>query len=116
MDVLPEALAKSRRTISAYEDYAERYDAIVRHVPNPREQASLRRLGAIAGTGGQILEVGSGPGYDADFLETLGVKVRRTDATKRFLELRAARGTVSFSISSPMTSAVPTTPSWPCVS
>ena len=34
----------------------------------------------------------SGPGRDADFLETLGVRVRRTDATRRFLELQAARG------------------------
>ncbi|RWA57828.1 class I SAM-dependent methyltransferase [Mesorhizobium sp.] len=92
MDALSQALAKSRQTISAYEDYAERYDQIVRHVPNEREQASLKRLVAIAGTAGQILEVGSGAGYDADFLEALGVKVRRTDATKRFLELQAARG------------------------
>ena len=92
MDVSSQALAKSRQTISAYEDYADSYDAIVRHVPNEREQASLKRLVAIAGTAGQILEVGSGAGYDADFLEGLGVKVRRTDATKRFLELQAARG------------------------
>ncbi|AID29742.1 2-polyprenyl-3-methyl-5-hydroxy-6-metoxy-1,4-benzoquinol methylase [Mesorhizobium sp. USDA 4775] len=92
MDVLSQALAKSRQTISAYEDYADRYDAIVRHSPNEREQASLKRLVAIAGTSGRVLEVGSGAGYDADFLEGLGVKVRRTDATKRFLELQAARG------------------------
>lgn len=92
MGVSSEALAQGRQTISAYENYAEQYDAIVRHVPNEREQASLKRLVAIAGTGGQILEVGSGAGYDADFLENLGVKVRRTDATKRFLELQAARG------------------------
>ncbi|BCG80796.1 class I SAM-dependent DNA methyltransferase [Mesorhizobium sp. 113-3-3] len=92
MDELSQALEKSRQTISAYEDYADRYDAIVRHVPNEREQASLKRFVAIAGTSGRILEVGSGAGYDADFLEDLGVKVRRTDATKRFLELQAARG------------------------
>ena len=92
MDELSQALEKSRQTISAYEDYADRYDAIVRHVPNEREQASLKRFVAIAGTSGRILEVGSGAGYDADFLEDLGVKVRRTDATKRFLELHAARG------------------------
>ena len=92
MDELSQALGKSRQTISAYEDYADRYDAIVRHVPNDREQASLKRFVAIAGTSGRILEVGSGAGYDADFLEGLGVKVRRTDATKRFLELQAARG------------------------
>jgi 2-polyprenyl-3-methyl-5-hydroxy-6-metoxy-1,4-benzoquinol methylase len=92
MSASSDDLAKSRQTISAYEDYAEQYDAIVRHVPNEREQASLKRLVAIAGASGQILEVGSGPGYDADFLESLGVKVRRTDATRRFLELQAARG------------------------
>ncbi|ESY13941.1 MULTISPECIES: class I SAM-dependent methyltransferase [unclassified Mesorhizobium] len=92
MTVLSEDLAKSRQTINAYEDYAERYDALVRHVPNQREQKWLKRLVKIAGKGGRILEVGSGPGYDADFVEGLGVQVRRTDATKRFLELQAARG------------------------
>ena len=92
MTVLSEDLAKSRQTINAYEDYAERYDAIVRHVPNQREQKWLKRLVEIAGKGGRILEVGSGPGYDADFVEGLGAQVRRTDATKRFLELQAARG------------------------
>ncbi|RUT99326.1 methyltransferase type 12, partial [Mesorhizobium sp. M7A.T.Ca.TU.009.02.1.1] len=30
MGVSSEALAQSRQTISAYEDYAEQYDAIVR--------------------------------------------------------------------------------------
>lgn len=92
MTVLSEDLTKSRKTINAYEDYAERYDALVRHVPNQREQKWLKRLVKIAGKGGRILEVGSGPGYDADFVEGLGVQVRRTDATKRFLELQAARG------------------------
>lgn len=52
MTVLSENLAKSRKTINAYEDYAERYDAIVRHVPNQREQKWLKRLVAIAGKGG----------------------------------------------------------------
>lgn len=92
MTVLSEDLAKSRKTINAYEDCAERYDALVRHVPNQREQKWLQRLVAITGKGGRILEVGSGPGYDADFVEGLGAQVRRTDATKRFLELQAARG------------------------
>ena len=92
MPELSEDLAKSRQTINAYEDYAERYDALVRHVPNQREQKWLKRLVKIVGKGGRILEVGSGPGYDADFVEGLGVQVRRTDATKRFLELQAARG------------------------
>ena len=44
MTELSEDLAKSRKTIDAYEDYAERYDALVRHVPNQREQKWLKRL------------------------------------------------------------------------
>lgn len=88
----PETLAQSRRTIQSYEDYADRYDAIVGTVPNVADQAILRRLAGMVGSRGSVLEIGSGPGRDADFLETLGVKVRRTDATRRFLELQAARG------------------------
>ncbi|MBZ9697115.1 MULTISPECIES: class I SAM-dependent methyltransferase [unclassified Mesorhizobium] len=85
-------MAQSRRTIASYEDYAVRYDDIVGHVPHPNDKAALERAAAIAGAGGRILEIGSGPGRDADFLEGLGVAVRRTDATRRFLELQAARG------------------------
>ncbi|MEO5757192.1 MAG: class I SAM-dependent methyltransferase [Mesorhizobium sp.] len=92
MKVPTKTLAQSRRTIDSYEDYAQEYDAIVGHVPHPNDQAALKRAAAMAGPDGRILEIGSGPGRDADFLETLGVKVRRTDATRRFLELQAARG------------------------
>jgi SAM-dependent methyltransferase len=86
-----DSLARSRRTIESYEGYADRY-ALIRRDADDREQAALRQVASIAGLGGQVLEIGSGAGYDADFLETLGVKVRRTDATRRFLELQAARG------------------------
>lgn len=86
-----DSLAENRRTIESYEGYADRYVQIRRN-PDDKEQAALRQVASIAGLGGHVLEIGSGPGYDADFLETLGVKVRRTDATQRFLDLQAARG------------------------
>ncbi|MGE0280707.1 MAG: class I SAM-dependent methyltransferase [Rhizobiaceae bacterium] len=86
------ALSHSRQTIASYEDYADRYCALVSDMPNAFDQTAFRRLAEIAGAGGRALEIGSGPGWDADFLETLGLTVRRTDATKRFLELQAARG------------------------
>jgi SAM-dependent methyltransferase len=92
MTVPAEVRAPNQQTIRSYEEYAERYQALVPVIPNPRDQSALRRLAGMAGTGGLVLEVGSGPGRDADFLETLGVRVRRTDATRRFLELQAARG------------------------
>lgn len=91
MNETDDSLARSRRTIESYEGYADRY-VLIRRGPDEREQAALRQVAAIAGLGGQVLEIGSGPGCDADFLETLGVQVRRTDATQRFLDLQAARG------------------------
>lgn len=39
----------------------------------------LRRLLDAVPAGGTVLEVGSGPGRDADFLEAHGVEVRRAD-------------------------------------
>ncbi len=87
-----DALALTRRTIHSYEHYADRYQALVSPTPGPDDQAWLRRLAGIAGPHAQILEVGSGPGWDADFLESLGVSVRRTDATCRFNDLQVARG------------------------
>lgn len=92
MKVSAEALAQSNRTIQSYEDYADRYDALVAKAPHGDDAAILRQLAEIAGPGGHVLEVGSGPGRDADFLETLGLAVRRTDATRRFIELQTARG------------------------
>ncbi|SDN93027.1 class I SAM-dependent methyltransferase [Phyllobacterium sp. OV277] len=87
-----ESLAKNLQTIASYEDYAEQYNTIVGELPNANGIEGLRRVAAIAGAGGHILEIGSGPGRDADFLETLGAQIRRTDATQRFLDLQAARG------------------------
>jgi 2-polyprenyl-3-methyl-5-hydroxy-6-metoxy-1,4-benzoquinol methylase len=39
-----------------------------------------------------VLEIGSGPGRDADVLESLGLAVRRTDATQAFVDLMVERG------------------------
>jgi 2-polyprenyl-3-methyl-5-hydroxy-6-metoxy-1,4-benzoquinol methylase len=85
-------MTKNGRTISSYESYADQYDKNVAIYPGPHDAQGLKRLAEYVGAGGQILEVGSGPGRDADFLETLGVTVKRTDATRRFIEIQAARG------------------------
>lgn len=92
MTMSDEALAQNRRTIAAYESYAERYDAIVSQIANRFDQGWLKRLVGVIGEGSHVLEVGSGPGREADFLETLGVTVRRTDATQKFLDIQAVRG------------------------
>ncbi|MEV1129747.1 methyltransferase domain-containing protein [Agromyces sp. NPDC049794] len=52
----------------------------------------MRRLDRIAPPG-SMLEVGSGTGCDADYLEdVLGRRVRRTDATAAFRRIQAERG------------------------
>ena len=92
MTLSEDAFARSRRTIESYEGYAREYDEIVGAAPSPEVEKSLRQLMAAVGPQGQILEVGSGPGRDADYLESLGARVRRTDATRAFLDLQAERG------------------------
>lgn len=52
----------------------------------------MRRLADMVPSGGSVLEIGSGPGWDADFLEGLGVRVRRTDVTAAFRDFQAERG------------------------
>ena len=92
MNISTKALESNRRTVASYEDYAERYDAIVANAPSPNEEVALRRLMAVVKPDGQILEVGSGAGRDADFIESLGAHVRRTDVTQAFLDLQRQRG------------------------
>jgi len=84
--------AAADRTIESYEAYAATYDTLVGPTPPANIEAALRRLVAVARPGGEILEIGSGPGRDADFVEDLGVRVRRTDATRAFVGLQARRG------------------------
>jgi SAM-dependent methyltransferase len=76
-------------TLAAYQDGAAQYLGASRY-PGPALAAFLDRLAGLA-AGGDVLEIGSGPGWDADYLEARGVRVIRTDATQAFVDrLRAA--------------------------
>lgn len=88
----PTAIDQSQRTIQSYEGFADEYAGLGQPFPAPNVEAALRQVADHVGTGGVALEIGSGPGWEADFIETLGVSVLRTDATARFLELQAMRG------------------------
>ncbi len=79
----------SARTIASYESYAPSYAALVNPTPAAFDAAAMQRLASVGGT---VLEIGSGPGFDADYVETLGVRVDRTDITRAFLDMQAARG------------------------
>ena len=77
------------RTIESYEDIVDEYAAetegagVLAHC--------LERLAETV-PGGQVLEIGSGPGWDADRLETAGLTVQRTDVTQAFLAFQRDRG------------------------
>lgn len=76
-------------TLAAYQTAAQRYlDHSAR--PAPALTAYLDRVAGLVGAG-EVLEIGSGPGWDAEHLERRGVQVLRTDATPVFVaRLRAA--------------------------
>ncbi|MFZ0141374.1 MAG: class I SAM-dependent methyltransferase [Aeromicrobium sp.] len=77
------------RTVESYELIAEDY---ARETAGSGVLAGgLTRL-AEAVPGGHVLEIGSGPGWDADALEEAGMTLRRTDITQAFIEGQRARG------------------------
>jgi SAM-dependent methyltransferase len=76
-------------TLAGYEAAADRY---LEHSapPGPEMVRYLDRYADLVGSG-RVLELGSGPGWDALHLEERGVQVTRSDATQAFLtRLRAA--------------------------
>ena len=80
------------RTVAAYENYARRYAANVPPQPSESGASALRNLADVLPSAGHVLDIGSGPGWDADFLEGLGVRVHRTDVTRSFRDFQAERG------------------------
>ncbi|MET9311052.1 methyltransferase domain-containing protein [Kribbella sp. NPDC003505] len=79
-------------TIDSYERDALSYAAGIDDFPPPEIEGALLRLVEAIPPGGLVLEVGSGTGRDADFVEACGASVRRTDATRAFRNLQLARG------------------------
>jgi 2-polyprenyl-3-methyl-5-hydroxy-6-metoxy-1,4-benzoquinol methylase len=84
----PDANAETLRT---YERAAAVYrERTVRRDDDADDLVAL--VVANAPAGAAVLEVGSGPGHDADRLEALGFAVRRTDAASSFVELQRSDG------------------------
>ena len=77
-------------TLATYERAAQRY----RDQSAPAGQSLLEFLDCVAQLvgSGEILELGSGPGREARYLERRGLRVIRTDATRAFVEMMRAEG------------------------
>lgn len=80
-----------RRSVEAYDSCAGTYAEITRN-GHPETREALRRFADAVGEGARVLEVASGPGWDADFLESRGVTVRRTDLSEGFIGFQTSRG------------------------
>lgn len=77
-------------TLASYESAAHLYRANLLP-PWPPLLAFLDRLAVLVGSG-RVLELGSGPGRDAIYLESRGLQVIRTDASRRFVKIMHAEG------------------------
>ena len=78
----PDDGSSNERTLRTYQDFADRY--LERRPTEP--SALVELLASAAQPGWTVLELGSGPGTDADALEGAGLRVERTDATPAFVE------------------------------
>jgi hypothetical protein len=88
-----EELAESNGyTIASYERCAADYARATEPGTNGVERQALGHFLRVARHQGWILEIGSGPGWDADWLDHAGLNVRRTDAAAAFVASQKARG------------------------
>ena len=77
-------------TVGSYDAYADDYATGTSAMPDVVAGNIARFVGAV-GSGGRVLEIGSGPGRDALALEQIGLSVRRTDISAGFVRhLRSA--------------------------
>ncbi|CAN7612171.1 class I SAM-dependent methyltransferase [Bosea sp. LjRoot90] len=84
--------ASNASTLAGYEGCADDYAQTTAPKPEAGDQPALVELLKAASPGGSLLEIGSGPGWDADWLEERGLIVRRTDGAESFLHFQASRG------------------------
>jgi SAM-dependent methyltransferase len=94
--IRPEAAVQARHdnreTVSSYERCADDYAQSTRGEP-PKVQTQLfLAFVRHVGRGARVLDVGSGPGWDADRLEAEGIEVQRTDVTQAFIDFQEKRG------------------------
>lgn len=84
--------ASNASTLAGYEGCALHYAQTTAPRPEAGDQPALVELLKAAPPGSRLLEIGSGPGWDADWLEERGLLVRRTDAAESFVHFQASRG------------------------
>lgn len=84
--------ASNTSTLAGYEGCADDYAEMTAPKPEADDQPALVELLKVIRPGSYLLEIGSGPGWDADWLEERGLVVRRTDGAESFVQFQASRG------------------------
>jgi SAM-dependent methyltransferase len=84
--------ASNASSIAGYEGCADDYAQTTAPRPEQADQPALVELLKLVEAGSRLLEIGSGPGWDADWLEERGLVVRRTDGAESFVQFQASRG------------------------
>jgi len=84
--------ASNTSTLVGYEGCADDYAETTAPKPDADDQPALVELLKAVEPGSRLLEIGSGPGWDADWLEERGLIVRRTDGAESFVQFQAGRG------------------------
>lgn len=84
--------ASNVSTLAGYEGCAEEYAETTAPKPEADDQPGLVELLKAIDPGSRLLEIGSGPGWDADWLEQRGLVIRRTDGADSFVQFQAGRG------------------------
>ncbi len=78
-------------TVRAYDRHAAAYAAGTAAMTD-EVRRGLEELADRVGPGARVLEIGSGGGRDAALMESLGLRVRRTDITPGFVALLRDQG------------------------
>lgn len=82
----------NRTTLSSYDNNIDEYISNTPHkVDGDIEEWILETLKRLP-TNSKILEIGSGFSRDADYIESLGYSVERTDASKGFVDYMRSKG------------------------
>ncbi|HSX24118.1 MAG TPA: methyltransferase domain-containing protein [Candidatus Saccharimonadales bacterium] len=82
----------NQKTLQTYEDSKQEYINKTPAKASPHVTEWIDRALEHVSTDGSILEIGSAFGRDADYMESKGYKVQRSDATKAFVELLRKQG------------------------
>lgn len=79
-------------TIAAYEKHINEYTSGSPQVVDGHVKKWIDASLSNVAKNAQILEIGSGTGKDADYIESLGYTLERTDATRAFVDLLISKG------------------------